>query len=199
MQTFDVSTLETGATRLGSPRPAWRCVRPLVVLAALVSAAACGYALAGRGNTLPADIRTIGIPDLVNQSTEPDIDGVLTRALRTEFQGKGRYVIRPEAAGADAVLTGRVTSVEFPPVAFTAEGQGQRYQVIVTAAIEFRDVKRDQVIWSNPSCVARDEYAITTGTTATDPNALFRQDATALDRLSRSFARTVVTSIFEAF
>ncbi len=178
----------------------WRQTWPLMVLmAALVSASACGYALAGRGNTLPADIRTIGIPDLVNQSPEPEIDGVLTRALRTEFQGKGRYVVRPEGTGVDAVLTGRVTSVIFQPVAFTPEGQGQRYQVIVTAAIEFRDVRRDQVIWSNPSFVARDEYAITTGTTATDPNALFRQDTTALDRLSRSFARTVVTSIFEAF
>ena len=179
---------------------AWRDTLTLVMLmAALLSTSGCGYALAGRGNTLPADIRTIGIPDLVNQSTEPEIDGVLTRALRTEFQGKGRYVVRPEGTGVDALLTGRVTSVVFQPVSFTAEGQGQRYQVIVTAAIEFRDVKRDQVLWTNPSFVARDEYAITTGTTATDPNALFRQDTTALDRLARSFARTVVTSIFEAF
>lgn len=180
-------------------RRAWRPAWSLGALMVLLSISGCGYALAGRGNTLPADIRTIGIPDLVNQSTEPDIDGVLTRALRTEFQGKGRYVVRPEGTGVDALLTGRVTSVIFQPVAFTPEGQGQRYQVIVTAAIEFRDVKRDQVLWSNPSFVARDEYAITTGTTATDPNALFRQDTTALDRLARSFARTVVTSIFEAF
>ena len=178
---------------------AWRPAWSLGALMVLLSTSGCGYALAGRGNTLPADIRTIGIPDLVNQSSEPDIDGVLTRALRTEFQGKGRYVVRPEGTGVDALLTGRVTSVIFQPVAFTPEGQGQRYQVIVTAAIEFRDVKRDQVLWSNPSFVARDEYAITTGTTATDPNALFRQDTTALDRLARSFARTVVTSIFEAF
>ena len=165
----------------------------------VVCASACGYALAGRGNALPADIRTIGIPDLVNESISPDIDRVLTSALRAEFQGKGRYVVQPQATGVDAVLTGRVTAVTVEPLAFTQEGQGQRYQVIVTAAIEFRDVRRDQVLWSNPSFQARDEYAITTGTTANDPAALFRQDANAVDRLARSFARTVVTSIFEAF
>ena len=171
-----------------------------LALAAIVCAtSACGYALAGRGNALPADIRTIGVPDLVNQSAEPDIDGILTRALRAEFQGKGRYVVQPQGAGVDALLTGTVTSVSFQPVAFTAEGQAQRYQVIVTATIEFRDVRRDQVLWSNPAFRASDEFAITTGTSANDPEALFRQDATALDRLARSFARTVVTSIFEAF
>lgn len=173
--------------------------RILVLLTVLVSAGACGYALAGRGNALPADIRTIGVPDLVNESTYADIDRDLTSALRDEFQGKGRYVVQPQAAGVDAVLTGRVMRVEVVPVAFTPEGQGQRYQVIVTAAIEFKDVRRNQVLWSNPSFLARDEYALTTGTTANDPAALFRQDANAVDRLARAFARTVVTSIFEAF
>jgi outer membrane lipopolysaccharide assembly protein LptE/RlpB len=171
----------------------------LALVLTLAVASACGYALAGRGNTLPADVRVIGIPDLVNQSTEADIDGVLTRALRTEFQSKGRYTVRPPAAGADAVLTGRVTGVTFQPVAFTADGQAQRYQVTVSAAIEFRDVARDQVLWSNPSFQAREEYPITTGASANDPEALFRQDASALERLARSVARTVVTSIFEAF
>jgi outer membrane lipopolysaccharide assembly protein LptE/RlpB len=170
-----------------------------VLLVSLLVTSACGYALAGRGNALPADVRIIGVPDLVNESSYADIDGVLTRALRAEFQGKGRYLVRPEAAGADAVLTGRVTSVAFQPVAFTAEGQAQRLQVTVTASIEFRDVRRDTVLWSNPSFAGREEFPLTTGTVANDPEALFQQDASALDRLSRSIARTVVTSIFEAF
>jgi outer membrane lipopolysaccharide assembly protein LptE/RlpB len=174
-------------------------VGAVVVAGLLVCASACGYALAGRGNALPADIRTIGVPDLVNESISADIDRMLTTALRAEFQGKGRYVVQPQATGVDAVVTGRVTSVSYEPVAFTPEGQAQRYQVIVTAAIEFKDVRRDQVLWSNPAFQARDEYTITTGTTANDPAALFRQDANALDRLARAFARTVVTSIFEAF
>lgn len=165
----------------------------------LAVSAGCGYALAGRGNALPADIRTIGIPDLINESTYPDIDRVLTSMLRAEFQGKGRYVVQPQAAGVDAVLVGRVTSVTFEAMALTPEGQAQRYQVIVTASVEFKDVRRDQMLWANPSFQARDEYALTTGTSANDPGALFRQDANALDRLARSFARTVVTSIFEAF
>jgi outer membrane lipopolysaccharide assembly protein LptE/RlpB len=169
------------------------------VVGALLFASACGYALTGRGNTLPADIRTIGLPELVNESTEAEIDRVLTNALRTEFQGRGRYVVQPQAAGVDAVLTGRVTSVRLEPLAFTSEGQAQRYQVVVTAAVEFKDLKRNQVLWTSPSFIAREEYSLTTGTTANDPTALFRQDANALDRLARNFARSVVTSILEAF
>ena len=182
----------------GQPH-AWSAWQHLALVVALFATSGCGYALAGRGNTLPDDIRTIGVPDLVNESTEAEIDRVLTSALRNEFQGKGRYVVQPQAAGVDAVLTGKVSSVRLEPVAFTPDGQAQRYQVVVTAAVEFKDLKRNQVLWSNPFFTAREEYSLTTSATANDPTALFRQDANALDRLARNFARSVVTSILEAF
>jgi outer membrane lipopolysaccharide assembly protein LptE/RlpB len=162
-------------------------------------AGACGYALAGRGNALPAHVRSIGVPQFVNQSTTADIDRVLTDAVRAELQAKGRYLVQPEATGVDAVLVGTVTAVSLQPVAFTDSNQVSRYQILTTASIEFRDVSNNTVIWSNPSFQARDEYDVTTSETPNDPSALFRQDANALDRMARAFARTVVTSIFEAF
>ena len=81
----------------------------------LAVSAGCGYALAGRGNALPADIRTIGIPDLINESTYPDIDRVLTSMLRAEFQGKGRYVVQPQAAGVEGwvLVPGRDDDLRF--------------------------------------------------------------------------------------
>ncbi len=173
--------------------------RVAAVLSVLVSAAACGYALAGRGSTLPPDIRIIGVPDLINESRTSNIDRVLTDAVRAEFQGRGRYSVQPQATGVDAVLTGKVTNVELQPVAFTTESQVRRYVIVVTASVEFKDLRRNQVLWSNPAFQVRDEYDVTTGTVPNDPEALFRQDAPALDRLAKSFARTVGTSIFEAF
>jgi hypothetical protein len=171
---------------------------PLLVVLAMLSAH-CGYALAGRGNALPASIRIIGIADFINHSTTPDIDRVLTTAVRQEFQTKGKYRINPEAAGADAVIVGTVTSVVAVPVAFTATNLASSYSIVVTADIEFRDVHADRVIWSNPSFRVTDEYDVSNRTDINDAAAIFSQDASALDRLSRRFAREVVSSIFEAF
>lgn len=159
----------------------------------------CGYALAGRGNSLPASIVSIGVPDFVNQSTTPDVDAVLTEAVRVELQTKGRYRILPDETGVDGLLIGRVLNVVLQPVAFTSQNQVSRNLIIATASIEFTEVQAARVIWANPSFQVRDEFDVTTGVSANDPTALFAQDANALDRLARSFARSVVTSIFEAF
>jgi hypothetical protein len=171
----------------------------VVCVVGALTSAGCGYALAGRGNTLPETIVSIGIPQFVNQSIVPDLDRPMTDAVRVEFQSKGRYRILPQAQGADAVLTVRIVNVILQPVAFTAQNQVSRNAIIATAAVEFRETGTDRVIWTNPSFQVRDEYDITTGTTATDANALLTGNQNALERLSRAFARSVVTSIFEAF
>ena len=173
--------------------------RDTLLLGAGLLTSGCGYALAGRGNSLPASIRTIGVPPFVNQSSTPEIDIVLTDAVRAEFQTKGRYRILPDATGVNAVMLGRVLNVMLQPATFTEQNQVSRYLIIAVASIEFREEPGPRVIWANPSFQVRDEFDVTTGQSATDANALFSQDANALDRLARSFARSVVTSIFEAF
>jgi Lipopolysaccharide-assembly len=173
-----------------------------VCLAGLAGLAAqsCGYALAGRGNSLPAYVKTIGVPPFVNQSTLPDVDRVVTQAVQAEFQSRGRYRVVPDETGVDAVLHGTITSVTTRPSAFTADRQVSRYIVVVTAKVEFIDKHaNDKVLWSNPSAQFQDEYPVTTGAATGDPSAFLRQDASALDRLAKNFARTIVTSILEAF
>lgn len=173
-------------------------IRIAVVVATLFSAS-CGYALAGRGNTLPASIVSIGIPEFVNQSFVAGIEKVFSDAVRLEFQSKGKYRVLPQSEGVDAVLTGRVVNVTLQPVAFTTSNQVSRNAIIATAFIEFKEVGTDRVLWLNPAFQVRDEYEITTGTSATDANALLTGNSNALERLSRTFARSVVTSVFEAF
>jgi len=173
--------------------------RDALWLGAGVLTSGCGYALAGRGNSLPASIVTIGVPQFVNQSTIPDIERVLTDAVRAELQTKRRYRILPDETGVDALFVGRVLNVVLQPSAFTSQNQVSRNLIIATASVEFTEVQASRVIWANPSFQVRDEFDVTTGRSSNDPRALFEQDANALDRLARSFARSVVTSIFEAF
>jgi len=169
-----------------------------VVLA--VSAAACGYALAGRGNALPTHIRTVGIPNLVNHSNLPEIDVALSDAVRAEFSSRGRYVVQPVATGVDAVLTGVVVSADLRPLTFTANNQASSYTLTITTTVEFKDLIDDKVLWTNPAFRSSEEYqAPASAGVPTDVNTLITQIPNAQVRLAKKFAREVVSSIFEAF
>ena len=56
-------------------------VRLVLILAAALGSAGCGYALAGRGSFLPTDIRVVGIPPLVNRTTYFDVETILTHKI----------------------------------------------------------------------------------------------------------------------
>jgi hypothetical protein len=169
----------------------------LVVLVALAAASGCGYSLAGRGSFLPPHIQTIGVPMFTNLTPVVDVERRVTERVRSELIGRGKYKVETAASGVDAVLSGEISSIIIQPSAFNASRQAIRYQFVVTAKIEFRDVKENKVIWSNPSMQFREEFPVT-GTVA-DPNAFFGQDVNALERLAAEFARTLVSAILEAF
>ena len=69
----------------------------------------------------------------------------------------------------------------------------------VQAHIELRDMKANKVLWESASVSFRQEYDATSGKSAIDPAAFFQQDTNALERMSGEFARTIVSSILEAF
>ena len=97
----------------------------VAIAAVCIVSSGCGYALAGRGSFLPASIRTVGILQFENQTTA-QIEQILTEKVRTEFIGRGRYTIRPDAIGADAVLAGEITSFNVQPVGLTDQQQLQQ-------------------------------------------------------------------------
>jgi hypothetical protein len=172
-------------------RTVWVCV-----LASLCSS--CGYALAGHGSSLPASIKTIGIPVFVNSTTVFNVETMLTDKVRREFIGRGKYKVFPEASSVDAVLSGTITSITITPVSFAATQLASRYTIAMTARIELREAK-GTLLWENPSLVFRQEYEASSGANATDAAAFFGHETNALDRLSEEFARAIVSAILEAF
>ena len=159
----------------------------------------CGYALAGRGSFLPAYIRTIGVPTFQNRSTVFNLETLLTQKVRSEFIGRGKYQIVPEATGVDALLTGEVTNVSIAPASFSATQLASRYAIIMTARVELRDIRENKLLWENSSVTFRQEYEATSDNTVIDAATFFQQDVNALDRMSGEFARTIVSAILEAF
>jgi hypothetical protein len=170
----------------------------LLVLATLTGSG-CGYALAGRGSFLPAYIRTIGIPTFTNRTTVFNVETLLSQKVRSEFIGRGKYQILPEATGVDALLVGEITAVSIQPASLNPQLLASRYAIAMSARIELRDIRENKVLWENPSVMFRQEYDATGGRSILDPAAFFQQDANALERISSEFARTIVSAILEAF
>jgi len=160
----------------------------------------CGYALAGRGSFLPAYIRVVGIPQLQNNSTFFQVEQILTEKIRTEFIGRGKYNVVPDAGGADAVVSGAVTSITVTPVGFTQQQLASRYLFTLTMRVEFTDTMTGMVLWSNQSLTFREEYDLTTrSNTALEGASFLSQERSSFDRIANDVARSVVTSILEAF
>jgi hypothetical protein len=172
----------------------------LVVTILALANSGCGYALAGRGAFLPDYIRTVGIPQLTNASTFFEVEQILTEKIRTEFIGRGRYTVAPDAAGADALLSGAITSITVQPVGFTEQQLASRYLFTLTMKVQFVDVTTTQILWSNDALTFREEYELSTrGNTAIEGAAFLSQERASFDRISTDIARTVVTAILEAF
>ena len=175
--------------------------RVCAVAAALVAVlleSGCGYTLAGRGSFLPAYIHRIGIPLFVNNSSVFDLDRLVTERVRSEFIGRGKYTIAPDATNADAVLTGTITGVFLTPVSFNSAQQATRYALIMSATVEFKDMQANKVIWNNPSMQYREEFALNP-TNALDTTTFLGQNQNAEQRMANEFARALVSAILEAF
>ena len=174
----------------------WLCV--LCVLCSSL-ASGCGYALTGHGAYLPSYIKIIGIPTFNNTTTVFNVETLLTQQVRSEFIGRGKYTVLPEAGNVDAQLIGEIGSITIQPASFTPNQLASRYLITMTARIELRDMRANDVLWEDPAVVFTQEYEATSGKDALDPAAFFGQDANALDRLSVEFARAIVSAILEAF
>ena len=166
-----------------------------VVLAVLVSG--CGYALVGTTSNLPEHIKRIGIPAFQNLTSTAELDRIFTDAVMAEFSSRGKYTIVASATGVDAVLTGSIQSVTLTPTAFSSTQQALKYSLNVIVAGEFKDTRDNKVIW-NQSLPAAEEYDVPAGAAVTTLSTLFIQDRNAFERLAKTFARQLVTSVLAA-
>ncbi len=160
---------------------------------------ACGYSLAGRGSFLPSYIQTIGVPAFVNRTQVFNLEEQLTQKVRSEFIGRGKYKIVPEAANVDALLSGEVLTVTSTPSSFGSQQLASRYTLRMIARVELRDQRENKVLWQNPALVFSQDFDLQSGATTLDPAAFFGQDTNAFDRMTTDFAKTIVSAILEAF
>ena len=156
--------------------------------------AGCGYHVAGRGDALPKSIHTIAIPAFENVTTSYRIEQRLTSATVHEFIAATPYKIS-SADSADAVLRGKVLTLEAVPLLFdTQTGRATTMLVTVRCEVVLTETNTQKVLFHTDKFVFRNEYEI-----STDVRSFFADQDPALERLARDFSQRLVASVTENF
>jgi outer membrane lipopolysaccharide assembly protein LptE/RlpB len=154
----------------------------------------CGYHTAGKANLLPSDLRTLAVPAFVNQTQTYKIEQLLTAAVVQEFSTRTTYRVVTQPDSADAVLRGTVLTTSTTPLTYDSKtGRAASVLVIVSMSVSLKD-KQGKVLYQNPSYVFREQYQV-----SQELSSFFEEDSPAFQRLSREFARTLVSNVLEAF
>jgi outer membrane lipopolysaccharide assembly protein LptE/RlpB len=172
-----------------------------VAMAAGVATSGCGYHVAGHSSTLPKTIHVIAVPALENKTTSYRLEQKLTAATVHEFLAKTSYRVVSNPEEGDAVLRGKILTLESVPLLFdTTTGRATTMLVTVKCEVTFTESSTQKVLYHTDSFVFRNEYEISADTT--DPAALksfFEERNPALDRLAQDFAARLVAAVIENY
>lgn len=163
----------------------------------------CGYHVEEHNNALPKSIHVIAVTALENKTTSYRIEQKLTSATVHEFLARTQYKIVSNAADGDAVLRGKVVSVEAVPLLLDTQTQAQSQTqtgrattmlITVKCEVSLTESGSDKVLYHNENFVFRNEYEI-----STDVRSFFEEQDPALDRLAQDFARKLVAAVIENY
>ncbi len=157
--------------------------------------ASCGYhAVGGRSSRLPSNVHTVAVPAFINQTQIYRIEQILTRDVVRELISRTSYHVANEAGSADATLKGTVHSAVAAPLTYDAQS-GRVSSAIVTVTMKVQLVDRaGKVLFENPNYTFREQYQV-----SREVASFFQEETPALQRMSRDFARILVSDILEAY
>jgi hypothetical protein len=72
-------------------------------------------------------------------------------------------------------------------------GRAESILVVVSIRVSLTD-RQGKVLFQNPSYVFREQYQV-----SQEPSSFFEEDSPAMERLSRDFAHTLVSTVLEGF
>ena len=178
-----------------------------LVFGATAWIAGCGYHVAGRSDALPKSIHVIAVPALENKTTVYRIEQRLTAATVHEFLAKTPYRIVSEAANSDAVLRGKVLTLEAVPLLFdTKTGRATTMMVTVKCEVSFEERETGKILYHTDNFLFRNEYeiAMVVNPSSGQVNSatladFFEEQDPALDRLAQDFATRLVAAVIENF
>ena len=188
-----------------------RAICKAALLSVALALSACGYHVAGRSNSLPKSIHVIAVPALENKTSTYKIEQKLTAATIHEFLSKTNFRVVSDPQNGDAVLTGRVLSLEVVPLLFQSASStsgstlAQATAMMVTMRCEVTLTERDndKVLYHSDNFVFRNEYQLATSGPSPnvrgDVESFFQEGEPALDRMAQDFATRLVAAVTENY
>lgn len=165
------------------------------ILCVAAALAGCGYHIAGKADLMPKNIKTIAVPAFANGTPRYKLARLLPAGITQEFISRTKYNIVADPNQADAILKGTLANfVVFPVLSDPATGRATGAEIVVTLQVTLTERATGKVLFSRPSLEFRERYEI-----STDPQTYFDESGTAIERVARDAARTVVTAILENF
>ncbi|MGH9942083.1 MAG: LPS assembly lipoprotein LptE [Pyrinomonadaceae bacterium] len=167
-------------------------------LLALVAVLACvsGFAECYKPVTktgLPARIKTVAVPAFEVQGTalRYKLGERFTEAVSREVIRRGRGLrVQSGREGADAVVDGVIRGFSFAGVLLDEQGRARIFEVTIVGAVTIRDQTENRVLYDNQNYVYRGEFEFTN-----DPRTFFNEEDPAVQRLARSFAESLVSTL----
>jgi len=169
------------------------------ILAALVACGAvssgCGYHIAGKADLIPKTVHTIAIEPFHNGIQRPDIARMLSADLAREFLSRTRFKVVTDPKQADALLAGAITNfLSFATTADPVTGRSTGAQVILQMNVYLTDRTTGKSLFQRSGYEFRERYEISENVAT-----YFDESGTAVQRVTRDAARSIVTAILENF
>jgi hypothetical protein len=170
-------------------------VSGVAVVLTILGLTGCGYKVGGTSDLLPSTLKTIAIPAFANNTTRYKLTERLPSALALEFIARTRYRVIADPSQADAILRGAVLNVTAAPTIFdSATNRASGVQVSVFVTLRLVDRATQKELFSRTNMEIKSRYEV-----STSEKDYFDESEAALERLSREFARAMVSAILEAF
>jgi outer membrane lipopolysaccharide assembly protein LptE/RlpB len=165
------------------------------VALALLGFSGCGYHAVGAATHLPPDVKTLSVPVFATRTETYHSETVMTGAVIREFAARTRFRVTPsENSDADAVLRGTILKETIAPLTYNASTQ-ESSSFLITMVVSVTLTGRDgKLLYENKNYVFRQQYQSTT-----DLPTFLRENPAGLERLSREFARQLVSDVLEGF
>lgn len=167
---------------------------PVLACALAVSAAGCGYHVSGHASTIPKTIHTIAVPGFANATTRYQLARMLPEDVTRELLSRTHYQIVTDPNTADAVLKGALINYGAYGTTVAPSGQATGVQVIVNVQFSLTERATGKVLVQHNSYEIRERYQV-----SVNPETYFDESGTAMLRVSRDAARSIVSAILESF
>jgi hypothetical protein len=138
----------------------------------------------------------LGIPTFKNLTTQYKIEQLISSAVLKEFSSRTRATVDSSSSGVDMVLLGEIRGISSVPVTFGTQTVGSQqtfgsaFVVTLQLSVKLVRVRDSSIVWQNEDLLFRERHVLNSNV-----QEFFSEENPALERLARSFATSLASSI----